>query len=72
MINQTETALKMEIVRLQNLVYRMALMMNEYQLTDVDIEAKALLAEADALADSLGPEPDRGRSEIRKHLRLIS
>jgi hypothetical protein len=45
--------MQLEIVALQNLIYRMSLMLTEYELGDVDIEAKMLITEADGVADAM-------------------
>jgi hypothetical protein len=67
----TTTELQLYVVRLQNLVYRMALMIDDYHLDEVDVEGKGLLQEANAIANEMVPASDVPRRQ-KPDLRVVS
>ena len=66
----SNTDLQLEIVRLQNLIYRMALLLDEYHMDEVDIEGRRLLDEAREIQQNMTPvsdtpTPPRGKPDLR-------
>lgn len=67
----SESELKQEIVRLQSLVYRMALALSEYELDEADVDVKAMLEEAEAVAEQYAGKQIGPHEVKRPRLRVV-